>query len=62
MENKVNPEIETKDERKWFTYLKQKASDLNYGSIELSVVIKSGKIVAFRSGKAIENFNIRDNS
>jgi hypothetical protein len=60
MEDKI--ELETKDEKKWFSYLKQKAHDLNYGCLELSVVVKGGKIVAFRSCKAIENFNIRDNS
>jgi hypothetical protein len=59
MNEKVIPEIENKDERKWFAYLKQKAKDLNFGCLEMSVIIKGGKIVAFRAIKEVNNFNVR---
>jgi hypothetical protein len=57
---KKDHEIENKDERKWFSYLKEKAIQLNFGQLELTAVIKGGKIVAFKSVKALDNFNIRE--
>ncbi len=59
-EIKRDHEIQTRDERKWFSYLKQKAIDLKYGHLELSVIVKGGKIVAFKSVKEVDNFNIRE--
>jgi uncharacterized protein with FMN-binding domain len=53
-------EIENKDERKWFSYLKEKAKQLDFGQLQLTAVIKGGKIVAFKSVKELDNFNIRE--
>lgn len=53
-------EIENKDERKWFSYLKEKGIVVGYGQLELTAIIKNGKIVAFRSVKEVDNFNIRE--
>ena len=57
---KKDHEIENKDERKWFSYLKQKAIDLKYGHLEFSAVIKGAKIVSFKGIREVDTFNIRD--
>lgn len=53
-------EIETRDERKWFGYLKDKATRIGYGKLELTIMIKGGKIVSFQSIKEIDTFNIHN--
>jgi hypothetical protein len=59
-EIKRDHKIETRDEQKWFSYLKQKAIDLKYGNLELTIMIKAGKIVSFQSIKEIDSFNIHN--
>jgi hypothetical protein len=53
-------EIENRDERKWFSYLKEKAIKVNFGKLELTATIKNGKIVAFNNIKECDSFNIRE--
>jgi hypothetical protein len=51
-------EIEDRYEQKWFSFLKQSARDLNFGSISLEMTVRGGKIVNIKNIKVIENFNI----
>jgi len=51
-------EIEDRYEQKWFSFLKQSAGDLNFGSISLEMTVRGGKIVNIKNIKVIENFNI----
>jgi hypothetical protein len=59
-EQRKTHEIKTRDERKWFSYIKEKAITLGYGQIEMSIIIKGGKVVAIKSIREIDNFNIRE--
>ena len=52
--------VMTKEEKKWFNFIKDRASKINYGGFSLEVVIKKNRIVAFSSIKDAENFNIID--
>lgn len=51
-------EIENRIERKWFSYLKHRAKEIDYGKLEINLTVKSGKIVNIKLNKMEENFNI----
>lgn len=53
-------EVENKQEQLWFSYLKQIAKTANFGKIELTLTISSGRIVNVKNTKIIDNFNIAD--
>jgi hypothetical protein len=54
----VNLEIEGRDERKWFSFIKHSAQRIDYGEIELKITIKAGNVVNIKNIREIENFNI----
>lgn len=51
-----NPE--TLSERKWFSLIKQRSEELDYGNMDLRITIKNGKVVAIKIITREENFNI----
>jgi len=50
--------IETREEEKWFSVIKQKAREIKFGCLDFSLVIKGGQVVALRGIKEIETYNI----
>jgi len=58
-ENEVEV-IMTKDEKRWFDFIKERANKINYGGFGLEVIIKKNRIVAFKKIKELESFNIID--
>jgi len=51
-----NPENFT--ERKWFSFIKHKAEGLNYGSLNLVITVKGGKVCNIKNITKEENFNV----
>lgn len=48
----------TREELRWFSFIAEKAKQLSYGTIEMSLTVKNGQIVALRNITAIESFNV----
>lgn len=54
-------EIETKEERRWFSIIKEKSREVKYGCLEFKAIIKNGKIVSLQGIREVESFNIDRN-
>lgn len=51
-------EIESKNERKWFSLIKQLVSKAGFGTIELKITIKNYQVSNIADIKMVENHNI----
>jgi len=47
----------TRNEKAWFSIIKQISEDTNFGSVELRLVIKAGKVMSINNIKAYNSFN-----
>jgi len=60
--NKINDiqlsNIENKQERLWFSIIKQLSKETGFGNLEISLTIKDGKITNVLRVQIKENFNI----
>jgi len=52
-------DIENLGEYKVFSFIMQRAKEINYGSMDLSFTIKKGKVVNIREKMVETNFNIK---
>ena len=53
-----NKDIETKNETRWFSILKHRAKELQYGSLEVSMRVKKGDVVSMKIEREGETYNI----
>lgn len=51
-------EIENQTEKKWFSFIKDKAKKLRFGNLQVNLTIKNGKVVNVKHIREEENFNI----
>lgn len=62
MSKKINnipqQDIETNKERKWFSIIKYRAKEIDFGKMSVSFTIKGGKITGLRIEREGETYNI----
>lgn len=54
----VISKIETKNEEKWFSLIKQLVSNAGFGTLELKVTIKNSQVSNIADIKMVANHNI----
>lgn len=50
--------IESKNEQRWFSLIKHKATELRYGEITIKLTVKNGKIVTAKNMVLEKNYII----
>ena len=50
--------IETRKETRWFSIIKEKASDIDYGTIELILTVKKGEVNGLKIKEQGKTYNI----
>jgi len=50
--------LDNSNERRWFSAIKKNVGDINYGELEISLVIKKGEVTALKIKEKGRTYNI----
>ncbi len=58
IDNIPQSDIESKNEQRWFSLIKFKAEELQYGELSFKLTIKNGKVIAVKNVVKESQFQI----